>query len=142
MGCLRGRGGGEGGVIMKRFLILVTAAIVATSLVTGCAGGVKPSTESEQAINTGINQEFIIELGSNSSTGYSWQESYDEIMLELVENTYKPGEETKQGVVGAGGIDYFRFKALKTVETKITMVYKRPWEKERLEQIVFTVDIE
>ncbi len=56
---------------MKRFLILVTAAIVATSLVTGCTGGVKPSTESEQAINTGINQEFIIEPGSNPSTGYS-----------------------------------------------------------------------
>jgi len=44
-------------------------------------------------------------------------------------------------VVGAGGVEYFRFKALETGRTEITLVYKRPLEKEILDQKVFTVNI-
>ena len=127
---------------MKKFLILITVAVIATCLVAGCAGGVKTYTDSGQPISIGVNQEFVIALGSNPTTGYSWQESHDETTLELIEKTYKPGEEAEQGAVGAGGVDYFRFKALKTGKTEITMVYKRPWEKESAEQKVFTVNIE
>ena len=128
---------------MKRFLILVTAAVIATSLVAGCVGEVKTYTDSGQAISIGVNQEFVIALGSNPTTGYSWQESYDETMLELVEKTFKPGEEAEQDVVGAGGVEYFRFKTLKTGETEITLVYKRPWEEPTPQDItkVFTVSI-
>ena len=128
---------------MKRFLILVTVAVIATSLVAGCAGEVKTYTDSGQAISIGVNQEFVIALGSNPTTGYSWQESYDETVLELAEKTYKPGEEAEQDVVGAGGVEYFRFKTLKTGETEITLVYKRPWEEPTPQDItkVFTVSI-
>ena len=58
-------------------------------------------------------------------------------MLELVKWNYE--EQAQEGVVGAGGIEYFRFKALKTGQTEITLVYQRPWEEEILEQKVFTV---
>ena len=54
--------------------------------------------------------------------------SLDETMLELVEKTYKPTEEAEHKIVGAGGVDYFRFKALKAGETEINMVYKRSSE--------------
>ncbi|MBA7631517.1 hypothetical protein ES703_39049 [subsurface metagenome] len=126
---------------MKRLLLLV--AVVAVCLVAGCAGGVKTYTDSGQTIGISVNQEFVIALGSNPTTGYSWQVSHDETRLELVggESTYKQGKEAEQGAVGAGGIEYFRFKALKTGETKITLVYKRPWEEEFLDQKVFTVNI-
>ena len=127
---------------MKKFLILVTVAVIATCLVAGCVGEVKTYTDSGQAISIGVNQQFVIALGSNPTTGYSWQESYGEAIVELVEKTYKLGEAAKQGVVGAGGVEYFRFKALKTGKAEITMVYKRPWEEEFLEQKVFTVNIE
>jgi len=126
---------------MKKFLIPVTLVVAIACLVAGCVGEVKTYTDSGQTISIGINQEFVIALGSNPTTGYSWQESYDETMLELVggESTYK---ESKEGVVGAGGIEYFRFKALKAGETEITLAYKRPWEEEIVEQKVFTVNIE
>ena len=127
---------------MKKFLMLLTVAVIATCLVAGCVGEVKTYTDSGQAISIGVNQQFVIALGSNPTTGYSWQESYDEAALELVEKTYKLGEAAKQGMVGAGGVEYFRFKALKTGKAEITMVYKRPWEEEILEQKVFTVNIE
>lgn len=130
---------------MKRFLILVTVAMVATCLLAGCVEEVKTYIDSGQTIDIGVNQEFIIALGSNPTTGYGWQETYDETMLGMVgEKTYKPGEEAEEGVVGAGGVEYFRFKALKTGETEITLIYKRPQEASTPQHVtkVFTVNIE
>ena len=126
---------------MKRLLILV--AVVAIFMLTGCVGEVKTHTDSGQTIDIGVNQEFVIAFGSNPTTGYSWQESHDENILELVEKTYKPGKEAKQGLVGAGGVEYFRFKALKTGEAEITLVYKRPWEEPTPQDVtkVFTINI-
>jgi len=126
---------------VKRLLMLVTVTLVVISLVAGCVGEVKTYTDSGQAISIGVDQEFVIALGSNPTTGYGWQESYDGGMLRLVESKYEMGKEAKQGVVGAGGVEYFRFKALKTGKTEITLVYKRPGEEEILEQKVFTVGI-
>ncbi len=126
---------------MKRLLMLVTVTLVAISLVAGCVGEVKTYTDSGQAITIGVDQEFVIALGSNPTTGYGWQKSQDENMLRLVEKKYKPGEEAEEGAVGAGGVEYFRFKALKTGKTEITLVYKRPWEEEILAQKVFIVNI-
>ena len=122
---------------MKRVLLLV--ALAAIFLAAGCVGEVRTYSDSGQTISIGVNHEFVIALGSNPTTGYSWQESYDETVLELVEKTYAPGEKAKQGVVGAGGVEYFRFKVLKTGKTEITLVYKRPWEEETIDQKVFTV---
>ena len=112
---------------MKRFLLLLAALAIA--LAAGCIGGVETYTDAGQAIDIGVNQEFVIALGSNPSTGYSWQAGYDETMLELVggQSTYKPGEEA-EGLVGAGGVEYFSFKALKTARTEVTLVYEQPWE--------------
>lgn len=91
----------------------------------------------------GVNKEFVIliALESNPTTGYSWEAIYDKTVLELVEETYELGEYAKQGVVGAGGTELFRFKALKSGKVEITMVYNWWWEQEVLDQKVFTVDI-
>ena len=117
-------------------------AVLATCLVAGCIGEVETYTDEGQTIDIGVNQEFVIALGSNPTTGYSWQASYDETLLELVGGKSEYKEEAKGGVVGAGGIEYFRFKAVKTGRTEITLVYQRPWEKgELLYQKVFTIHI-
>ncbi len=126
---------------MKRLLVLVILAVVVTPLMAGCIGEVKTHTDSGQAISIGVNQEFVIALGSNPTTGYRWQESHDENMLKLMESKYELGKEAKPGVVGAGGVEYFRFKALLVGKTEITLVYKRPWEAESLDQKVFIVNI-
>ena len=127
---------------MKKFLILITVAVIATSLVAGCVGEVKTYIDSGQTIDIGVNQEFVIAIGANPTTGYDWEVSLDEAMLELAEKTYKLPEEAEHEVVGAGGVDYFRFKALKAGETEITLVYKRTWEEEGIEQKIFTVNID
>ena len=65
---------------MKKFLILVTVAVIATSLVAGCVE-VKTYTDSGQTIDIGVNQEFVIALGANPTTGYDWEVSLDETKI-------------------------------------------------------------
>lgn len=124
---------------MKKLLILmlIAAALVAV----GCVGVAETYDDPGQTINIGVNQEFIIALGSNQTTGYGWQESHDQSMLELLEKVYK--EQAQEGVVGAGGVEYFRFKALKAGETEITLTYQRPWEEPTSQDLtkIFTVDV-
>jgi len=129
---------------MKRVLLLVAVAVLTLGLVAGCTT-VKTYDDEGQEIDIGLDQEFIIALGSNpGSTGYSWQASYDETMLELVgdEPTYE-AKETEGDVVGAGGTEFFQFKALEAGETEITLTYAQPWEGGGVgETKVFTVIIE
>lgn len=123
---------------MKKLLILML--IAAAIVVAGCIGVAETYNDPGQAVNIGVNQEFIIALGSNQTTGYSWQESHDQTMLELVKWNYE--EEAKEDAVGAGGIEYFRFKALKAGQTEITLTYEQPWEGGGTgETKVFTVEI-
>ncbi|MFC1847467.1 protease inhibitor I42 family protein [Chloroflexota bacterium] len=124
---------------MKRLLALVLVSMLVASLLAGC-GGVKTYLDAEKTINTGVNQEFVIALDSNPTTGYGWEESYDDSVLNLVDDRYEPDEKAA-GLVGAGGTQYFQFEALKAGQTEITLVYKRHWETEILEQKVFNVDI-
>jgi inhibitor of cysteine peptidase len=121
---------------VKRFFILLI--VIVTCLVSGCIGQVETYDDPGQTIDIGVGQQFVIALGSNPTTGYSWQESYDETMLKLVKWNY----EEEEGLVGDGGVEYFRFKALKAGETEITLVYEQPWEGGGIgETKVFTVNI-
>ena len=124
---------------MKGFATVAGISILVVSLIAGC-GGVEAYTDSEQVINTTVNQEFTIALDSNPTTGYGWEVSYDENMLSLEKEEYNP-DEKEPGLVGAGGTQYYRFQALKVGETEITVTYKRSWETEYAEQKVFSVDI-
>ncbi|MCX6011484.1 MAG: protease inhibitor I42 family protein [Chloroflexi bacterium] len=128
---------------MKRVLLLVTLVVLTLGLVAGCVG-VKTYKNVGEDIKIGVGQEFIIALGSNPSTGYSWEASYDETMLELVggEPEYE-ADEVGDDVVGAGGVELFRFLALAAGETEITLVYAQHWEGGGVgETKVFTVVIE
>jgi inhibitor of cysteine peptidase len=127
---------------MKKLLMLGAMLMLGIFVVAGCAGETKINTYTDpaQTINAGVNQEFVIALDSNPTTGYNWEEKHDAAMLNLVENKYEPDKKAA-GLVGAGGTQYFQFKALKTGSTEITLTYKRPWESSVGEQKVFKVDI-
>ena len=130
---------------MKRFLILNLAALAVALLIcttVGCAGKVQTYADPSQTIDDSVNQEFVIAPGSNPTTGYSWQETYNETMLKLIDKTYKPGEEANVILVGAGGVEFFQFTALKKGGTEINFVYKREWEEGVIEEKVFSVNVQ
>jgi len=125
---------------MKKFGVLALAAtLIITCLVAGCSGEAKAFIDQEKTIDTGVGKEFLIALDSNPTTGYNWEVSYDDTMLSLEYEEYSA--EKCEGLVGAGGTQYFAFKALKAGETEIETVYKRSWEEEIIDQREFTVNI-
>lgn len=127
-------------IAMKGFLVLVIVSMLTVCLMAGCGGGVKTYIDAGKTIITGVDREFIIALDSNPTTGYRWQESHEVSMLSLVEDIYEPDEKA-EGLVGAGGTQYYCFKALKEGSTEINLVYKRSWEEETARERVFKVNI-
>jgi inhibitor of cysteine peptidase len=129
---------------MKRLLMVSLAgAALLTLVLSGCSTEAKAFTEPTQTINTGVNQEFTIALGSNITTGYSWQPAYDENALNLVEKTYEEQDNTGKQIVGTSGTEYFKFTALKKGGTTVTFTYKRPWEQPSTQDqtLVFTINV-
>jgi inhibitor of cysteine peptidase len=108
--------------------VLIALALLSIVLLSSCTQTVTANTDSSKVINTGVNQEFIIALGSNITTGYSWQPKYDTNIIMLVNKEYKADDTTGKQIVGAAGTEYFHFKASKTGEMKIEFAYYRPWE--------------
>lgn len=124
---------------MKRLLAPVITSILVACLVAGC-GGVKTYVDDNKTIITTVDQEFTIALDSNPTTGYKWQVSHDVTMLSLVEDRYEPDEKAA-GLVGAGGTQYYRFKALRKGNTEVILIYMRPWEEKTATERVFKVII-
>ena len=105
---------------MKRFLVLVMTSILGVCLIAGCGGVVKTRVETDKTISTSVNQGFIIAFDSHPTAGYNWEENHDGNMLSLVEKKYNPDEKAP-GLVGTGGTQYFRFKAMKRGKTEIIL---------------------
>ena len=125
---------------MKKAWLLVIPLVMMLGSSFGCTEETVVYTDANQTINAEVNQEFTIALDANPTTGYQWQENHDNSALSLVTSEYKPDEKAP-GLVGGGGTQYYRFKTLKTGQTEISLVYKRTWETESIEQKIFTVNI-
>jgi inhibitor of cysteine peptidase len=130
---------------MKRVLVILAMVLLTAPLLTGCGAGkaVPTFTDSTQTINAKLNQEFIIALEANPTTGYDWQPVFDSVFISQVKKDYQQDDNNGQPLMGQGGTDYFTFKAIKTGEAKITLTYFRPWETPKTEdqQKVFNIII-
>jgi len=72
---------------MKRLMASFVLAAVISSLLIGCvAPKTKVYTEPGHTIKVKVGQRFIVALDENPTTGYTWQEEFDDSFLELVEN--------------------------------------------------------
>ncbi len=75
-----------------------------------------------------------MELASNPTTGFKWELTgiSDPAVLEKVSDIFQaPTAKQAEGeppMVGAGGKEFWHFKALKAGKSVIEMGYSRPWE--------------
>jgi len=124
---------------MNRLAILVTALVLLVGSVIGCVSGQqKEYTDPRQDIEIGVGEQFIITLDSNPTTGYEWQADFDESLLGLVQDEFKPAK-TKPGMTGVGGKQSFTFQGVKKGKTEVTLTYKRSWEEGFAEQKIFAI---
>jgi len=126
---------------MNRLVILVTASVLLGSSVVGCVSGQpKEYTDPSQDIEIGVGKQFIITLDSNPTTGYEWQADFDESLLKLVQDEFKPAK-TEPGMTGVGGKQSFTFQGVKKGKPEVTLTYKRSWEEGFAERKVFVISI-
>jgi len=111
---------------VRRHLILAVAALT----LGGCTT-VKPITlvdvPSGQQVDLQRDQEMILELAANPSTGYRWQiELTCSAVLDKIS-----GEQfiPASSAVGAGGVAAWHFRAARTGTDLLRLVYRRPFEK-------------
>ena len=76
-------------------------------------------------------QILVVTLESNPTTGYSWQqaENQEPYLEQMGEAEFKPSETGEPPLVGAGGWEIFRFKAISAGKMTLQLVYHRPWEE-------------
>lgn len=73
----------------------------------------------------------IVSLPSNPSTGYSWSYLLSKrSLLGVMDKVAYHQDEASKSLVGSGGTETWKFKALALGSLKMTFSYARPWEKD------------
>jgi predicted secreted protein len=79
-----------------------------------------------------IGQTFTLVLNSNPTTGYEWiLSSWDKYIIALDSSDFRS---SNVNMVGSGGQQYFKFKALQPGSTELNLNYARPWESVQPQQ--------
>jgi predicted secreted protein len=97
-----------------------------------------PSTETVEVneaddggqVELKLGQILVVTLESNPSTGYQWElvENNESILKQFGQAEFKPSETSEPPMVGAGGWEIFRFKAVSAGQMTLELVYHRSWE--------------
>lgn len=110
---------------------VVMSFLLVLALFSGCGTNGTSLTESDNGKQVTLQpgDTLTVTLESNPTTGYSWQvmELDKAILVQDGDPEYKqsPGS---GGLVGAGGTETFRFKAVGSGKTSLELGYMRPWE--------------
>jgi predicted secreted protein len=109
---------------MKTLALLATVALMT---VMGC----KDPTPTLEPIlvEMFVGDTYTVSLESTPSTGYRWEVSVSDSIVEVVDHEYRSVSE----LIGAAGYEDFHFKALSPGETEIEMLYLRPWKRDVIE---------
>jgi len=119
----------SGFTIVKNFIVVM---LLMSIIAAGCGptGEVRlDMADNGRQIEVEVDQNLVISLESNPTTGFSWElvELEDPILQLMGEAEFQPSESKE--IVGAGGTEIFRFKAVSIGQTTLTLVYHRSWEE-------------
>lgn len=128
---------------MKRFaLAVIVLSVLTAGILLSCAAPkAAVYTDDTKTIFVKVNEEFTIGIPANPTTGHQWKASHDTSLISLVDSKYKASKQAKE-LVGADGMQYFKFKALKAGMAVISFSYQRPSEGIVINTKSFNVVIE
>lgn len=90
------------------------------------------SEEDKKIIQTKNQPEFMIQLQSNPTTGYSWfLKSYDKNYIRVIRHAFVSSYGRR--LIGGGGVEQWTFQLTPEAFSAphlltIKLVYERPWE--------------
>jgi inhibitor of cysteine peptidase len=107
-----------------------TPMVCVVAFLAGC--GADPvnvdENDSGRTIMLEIDQELVVTLTSNPTTGYSWSfQLTREGIIAAKGSEYEP---TEPQLPGSGGRERFRFIAVQSGQTALEFEYRRSWETE------------
>lgn len=91
----------------------------------------KTYSKNNDEIKTKVGEIFSVELESNPTTGYQWEENFDEKKVKLVDKNFV----LPSSAFGASGKETFTFEALSEGTSTIRLDYKRAWESAGIEKV-------
>ncbi len=95
--------------------------------------------ETQQGVGLNVGDTLEIVLDANPSTGYAWEPGfYNESVLKPVG---EPEFVKQDASLGSGEKQKVHFLAIGPGETKLSLVYRRPFEKATPDSKMFTVDV-
>ena len=109
------------------------------------AGGATVATEQTHGdVSLKVGAVLEVRLEANHTTGYSWvfAPAVNPVLMRQGRAAYQ--EHVAGSTVGAGGVEIWRFKAMKAGKQGLQFEYRRPWEKGSppAKVVTFTVTVE
>jgi inhibitor of cysteine peptidase len=101
--------------------------VVAGQVGAGGATVVTEQTHGDVSLKVGALLE--VRLEANHTTGYSWVAAPSANPVLTRQGPAKYEEHATGGKVGVGGVEVWRFKAIKAGKQGLQFEYRRPWEK-------------
>jgi predicted secreted protein len=92
----------------------------------------------ENLIQAKLNQSFLLTFESLPTAGYNWTVNYDSQFLRLDNERF---QSSRPEAIGSGGQQIFAFTPLRTGNTEVIAIYKRPWESKVEEERKFKIQI-
>jgi inhibitor of cysteine peptidase len=123
--------------------LTITFPVFTMFSVTAFAETVLTEADCGKTIPLKSQEEVMVSLPSNPTTGYGWamvEEGKDAAVV-VVSKEFRTSA-SPSGSVGAGGVELFRLRLLKAGRFTVTFVYRRSWEKEREPERVFRIVLE
>lgn len=101
-------------------------------LLAGCATNsstrVLTPLDNGHEVTVTVGQVLVVELPSNVTTGYGWNYRNDGEVVEQVGQREYMADAHQFGMVGVGGTEIWRFRAVKAGQQTVQLDYVRPWE--------------
>jgi inhibitor of cysteine peptidase len=107
------------------WIIIIVLILIIAYIVTP-----KDSIENDSDyMIAGFNDQIVITLDANPTTGYTWDIDFDDEYLSFTKKEFIPGA-VGEDIVGVGGLEKFIFNPTKVGKTELIFNYQREWEDE------------
>jgi inhibitor of cysteine peptidase len=115
-----------------RCAALVVFFVAGHGVVAGQAGAGGATVVTEQThgdVSLKVGAVLEVRLEANHTTGYSWVAAPAVNPVLMRQGPAKYEEHATGGKAGVGGVEVWRFKAMKAGKQGLQFEYRRPWEK-------------
>jgi inhibitor of cysteine peptidase len=111
------------------FIVFLVAAHGIVAAQAGAAGVTVVTEQSGGEVRLKVGSVLEVRLEANHTTGYSWiaVPVVNPVLVRQGRAAYE--EHAAGGKAGVGGVEVWRFKAVKAGKQGLQFEYRRPWEK-------------